>query len=235
MPAPARRSGSGAGASTRCPAASASRTRGSSDATVAALAVVNAVGDVVGDDGAVLAGSTAPPGAPGFPDAASVRGDGEHDARRRGHRRSLRQARLPSGRAERARRPRAQPPPLAHPLRRRPRDRVRDRRGRRAPRSPPGRGRRRRRRVDSCGGRPWVASPVSLSASSHPANAPVATLAEVAALAHDCTLCKLAAGARRSCSASAAPTPTCMFVGEGPGEQEDLQGEPFVGPRRASC
>lgn len=35
--------------------------------TVAALAVVNAVGDVVGADGRVLAGSTAPADAPGFP------------------------------------------------------------------------------------------------------------------------------------------------------------------------
>ncbi len=38
------------------------------DATVAAIAVVNAVGDVVGDEGRVLAGSTAPAGTPGFPD-----------------------------------------------------------------------------------------------------------------------------------------------------------------------
>jgi len=37
-------------------------------ATIAALAVVNAVGDVVGADGSVLAGSTAPPGVPPFPE-----------------------------------------------------------------------------------------------------------------------------------------------------------------------
>jgi L-aminopeptidase/D-esterase-like protein len=41
------------------------------DATVIALAVVNAVGDVVGDDGRVLAGSDAPPGAEPFPDPAA--------------------------------------------------------------------------------------------------------------------------------------------------------------------
>ncbi len=35
--------------------------------TVAALAVVNALGDVVAADGTIRAGSTAPPGAPGFP------------------------------------------------------------------------------------------------------------------------------------------------------------------------
>jgi L-aminopeptidase/D-esterase-like protein len=41
---------------------------GVEDATVVALAVVNAVGDVVGEDGTLLAGSTAPSGAVGFPD-----------------------------------------------------------------------------------------------------------------------------------------------------------------------
>jgi L-aminopeptidase/D-esterase-like protein len=39
----------------------------SDDAHVVALAVVNAVGDVIGHDGRPVAGSTAPPGAPGFP------------------------------------------------------------------------------------------------------------------------------------------------------------------------
>jgi L-aminopeptidase/D-esterase-like protein len=41
------------------------------DANVVALAVVNAVGDVVADDGRVLAGSDAPPGAEPFPDLAA--------------------------------------------------------------------------------------------------------------------------------------------------------------------
>jgi L-aminopeptidase/D-esterase-like protein len=36
-------------------------------ATVSAFVAVNAAGDVIGDDGSVLAGSTAPAGAPGFP------------------------------------------------------------------------------------------------------------------------------------------------------------------------
>jgi L-aminopeptidase/D-esterase-like protein len=39
----------------------------SDDAHVVALAVVNAVGDVIGRDGRLVAGSTAPPGVPGFP------------------------------------------------------------------------------------------------------------------------------------------------------------------------
>jgi len=40
------------------------------DATVGALAVVNAIGDVVAEDGTVLAGSTAPPDTPSFPEPA---------------------------------------------------------------------------------------------------------------------------------------------------------------------
>lgn len=47
------------------------------DATVGAVAVVNAIGDVIGADGSVLAGSTAPPGAPGFPDPLPFV-EGEH-------------------------------------------------------------------------------------------------------------------------------------------------------------
>ena len=35
-----------------------------------AIAVVNAVGDIVGDDGSMVVGSTAPPDGPGFPDPA---------------------------------------------------------------------------------------------------------------------------------------------------------------------
>jgi L-aminopeptidase/D-esterase-like protein len=41
-------------------------------ATVGALVVCNAVGDVIGADGRVLAGSTAPTGAPSFPDAGPL-------------------------------------------------------------------------------------------------------------------------------------------------------------------
>jgi L-aminopeptidase/D-esterase-like protein len=47
------------------------------DAVVGALSVVNAIGDVVGDDGRVLAGSTAPPNAPPFPEPLPFV-EGEH-------------------------------------------------------------------------------------------------------------------------------------------------------------
>ncbi len=43
------------------------------DAVVGALVVVNAIGDVVGEDGSVLAGSTAPPGSPAFPEPQPFR------------------------------------------------------------------------------------------------------------------------------------------------------------------
>jgi L-aminopeptidase/D-esterase-like protein len=43
------------------------------DAVVGAVVVVNAIGDVVGDDGMVLAGSTAPPGSPAFPEPQPFR------------------------------------------------------------------------------------------------------------------------------------------------------------------
>jgi L-aminopeptidase/D-esterase-like protein len=46
------------------------------DVIVGALVVVNAVGDVVGADGTVLAGSSAPPDAPGFPDPAPFEEEG---------------------------------------------------------------------------------------------------------------------------------------------------------------
>ena len=63
----------------------------------------------------------------------------------------------------------------------------------------------------------------------HPAPAAGATLAEVAAAAHDCTLCKLAGGRTQVVFGVGRADADLMFVGEGPGEQEDLQGEPFVG------
>jgi L-aminopeptidase/D-esterase-like protein len=47
------------------------------DGVIGALAVVNAIGDVVGDDGRVLAGSTAPPDTPPFPEPLPFV-EGEH-------------------------------------------------------------------------------------------------------------------------------------------------------------
>jgi uracil-DNA glycosylase len=59
--------------------------------------------------------------------------------------------------------------------------------------------------------------------------APGATLVEVAAAASDCSRCGLAGGRTQVVFGVGAPNADLMFVGEGPGQQEDLQGIPFVG------
>ena len=55
------------------------------------------------------------------------------------------------------------------------------------------------------------------------------TLAEVAAEASTCTKCKLAAGRTQVVFGNGDPHADLMFIGEGPGLNEDRQGEPFVG------
>ncbi len=45
-----------------------------------------------------------------------------------------------------------------------------------------------------------------------------------------CTKCKLCAGRRNVVFGVGNKNADILFVGEGPGEQEDIQGEPFVGP-----
>jgi uracil-DNA glycosylase len=65
--------------------------------------------------------------------------------------------------------------------------------------------------------------------SPHPAGSAGATLPDVARAASTCTLCKLASGRTQVVFGVGRPDADLMFVGEGPGEQEDLKGEPFVG------
>jgi len=67
------------------------------------------------------------------------------------------------------------------------------------------------------------------AAADHPANAAGGTLAEVAEAAHDCARCKLASGRTQVVFGVGRADADLLFVGEGPGQQEDLQGEPFVG------
>ena len=55
------------------------------------------------------------------------------------------------------------------------------------------------------------------------------TLAELERLAHDCTACPLAEGRTNVVFGVGDPEADLMFVGEAPGRDEDLQGEPFVG------
>ena len=55
------------------------------------------------------------------------------------------------------------------------------------------------------------------------------TLAELEREAGSCTRCPLAAGRTKVVFGVGSPSAELVFVGEGPGAQEDLQGEPFVG------
>jgi uracil-DNA glycosylase len=55
------------------------------------------------------------------------------------------------------------------------------------------------------------------------------TLEELRAQIGDCRLCKLCAGRTHIVFGVGNPKARLMFVGEGPGRDEDIQGEPFVG------
>ncbi len=74
---------------------------------------------------------------------------------------------------------------------------------------------------------PMAASPVPGAFLSRPARerALLAVAAEVAA----CTRCGLWEGRTNTVPGEGDPAAAVMFVGEGPGEQEDLSGRPFVG------
>jgi DNA polymerase len=67
------------------------------------------------------------------------------------------------------------------------------------------------------------------SSGPHPASSAGSTLAEVAAASATCALCKLAGNRTQVVFGVGRPDADLMFVGEGPGEQEDIKGEPFVG------
>jgi DNA polymerase len=62
-----------------------------------------------------------------------------------------------------------------------------------------------------------------------PARAGVPTLEQVRAELGECTRCRLHEGRTQIVFGDGDPHAALMFVGEGPGEQEDLQGLPFVG------
>ena len=69
----------------------------------------------------------------------------------------------------------------------------------------------------------------SFFASPHPAHNAGDNLADVAAAASACVLCKLSTGRTQVVFGVGRADADLLFVGEGPGEQEDLRGEPFVG------
>src|SRR4051794_27796685 len=58
---------------------------------------------------------------------------------------------------------------------------------------------------------------------------PVPTLADLERVALACIRCPLAAGRTQVVFGVGDPHARVMFVGEGPGREEDLKGEPFVG------
>ena len=58
---------------------------------------------------------------------------------------------------------------------------------------------------------------------------PAAALARIAAELENCTRCKLSKGRKTVVLGEGNPRARLAFVGEGPGEQEDIQGRPFVG------
>jgi DNA polymerase len=58
---------------------------------------------------------------------------------------------------------------------------------------------------------------------------PAVTLAALAREAEGCVACPLATGRTNVVFSAGDPSARLMFVGEGPGRDEDLAGEPFVG------
>lgn len=74
------------------------------------------------------------------------------------------------------------------------------------------------------------ASPAAVS--SEPvavADGDLTALDALRALAHDCTKCGLAKGRTNVVFGVGNPNADLMFIGEAPGHDEDMQGEPFVG------
>jgi len=57
----------------------------------------------------------------------------------------------------------------------------------------------------------------------------IGTLDALAAIAHDCTACSLAENRTNVVFGAGSGTADVLIVGEGPGQQEDEQGLPFVG------
>ena len=70
-------------------------------------------------------------------------------------------------------------------------------------------------------------SPTALPAPAGPAG--IETLAAIREDLGECTRCKLHAGRTKLVFGVGDPGAGLMFVGEGPGAEEDLRGEPFVG------
>lgn len=73
-----------------------------------------------------------------------------------------------------------------------------------------------------------ASSPAAPAAEDREARA--SALAQLGERARECRACRLAEGRRQVVFGSGNPNADLMFVGEGPGAEEDRQGLPFVGP-----
>lgn len=71
--------------------------------------------------------------------------------------------------------------------------------------------------------RPAASAPKALAERS-------AELEELSRVANGCTECRLSKTRQKVVFGSGSPTADLMFIGEGPGAEEDRQGMPFVGP-----
>ncbi len=76
--------------------------------------------------------------------------------------------------------------------------------------------------------RPVVEAPAPALATAHP-ELEGRTLDEVRTVLGDCQRCKLGKGRVNLVYGVGNPRAQLLFVGEGPGQEEDLQGVPFVG------
>ena len=72
-------------------------------------------------------------------------------------------------------------------------------------------------------------TPTPTSTSTSMPKLPIVTLESVRTQMGECTLCKLHKGRHTIVFGVGNPKARLMFVGEAPGEDEDLKGEPFVG------
>jgi uracil-DNA glycosylase family 4 len=74
-----------------------------------------------------------------------------------------------------------------------------------------------------------IPAPVAAAPLDEESSARVAELAALAGVAAGCTRCRLAEARNKVVFGSGNPNAELMFIGEGPGADEDRQGLPFVG------
>src|SRR5262245_3042569 len=75
----------------------------------------------------------------------------------------------------------------------------------------------------------WLGGTVDHWSADTGASMQATTLEELRSAIGDCQRCKLCSGRTHIVFGVGTPRARLMFVGEGPGRDEDLQGEPFVG------